>query len=116
MEFVCYLLLEIWDLVKGEVAERLNALVSKTSMLERVSGVQIPPSPPNKSYPLEGFEHERGRENSCFLAWGDSPALRGARGRKPYGKFITPSLTAKVILPNYFDRIIRLFCQKISIT
>ena len=29
----------------GEVAERLNASVSKTEILARVSGVQIPPSP-----------------------------------------------------------------------
>jgi hypothetical protein len=30
----------------GEVAERLKALASKASVLERVPGVQIPPSPP----------------------------------------------------------------------
>ena len=29
----------------GEVAERLNASVSKTEIPARVSGVQIPPSP-----------------------------------------------------------------------
>ena len=42
----------------GEVAERLNASVSKTEILARVSGVQIPPSPlviPLASYSLQGF-------------------------------------------------------------
>ena len=33
---------------KGEVAERLNALVLKTSKGESPSWVRIPPSPPNK--------------------------------------------------------------------
>ena len=31
------------------------------------------PSPGAKN----GFEHERGRENSCFPAWGDSEAQEG---------------------------------------
>ena len=34
------------QLPSGEVVERLNTPVLKTGILERVSGVRIPPSPP----------------------------------------------------------------------
>ena len=38
----------------GGVAERLNAPVLKTGILERVSGVRIPPPPPKQIVPLKG--------------------------------------------------------------
>ena len=45
----------------GGVAERLNALVLKTSILERVSGVRIPPPPQN------GQNSPKTHQNGPFL-------------------------------------------------
>src|SRR3989344_8165515 len=57
----------------GEVAERLNALVSKTSRLERVSGVQISPSPQ-----IETSESERWKKSRADGAGVGKRARRSA--------------------------------------
>ena len=59
----------------GEVSERLNELVSKTSVSSQAPGVQIPPSPPLR---LSLRPSERGRSKSRPRT-GLAPRLRGKR-------------------------------------
>ena len=71
----------LWSLIPGEVAERLNAPVSKTGIPARVSWVRIPPSPPFSSlwrqrrlHPCFDHDHDHDHDQDRAFA-GFAPPL-----------------------------------------